>query len=102
MLAYLKNTESNGTETKWVHGGANIADGLTKLGHHQMLRDFLETSTWCFVYDNSHTSAKKRKAKGINPLDPNADAEAVDTFETLAWQQLALAFPEFCNSSESD
>ena len=51
LLAHLRNTENNSTETRWVHGEANLADGLTKLGHHPMLREFLETSTWCFVHD---------------------------------------------------
>ena len=42
LLAYLKNTELNHTETRWVHGGANLADGLTKLGIHPMLREILD------------------------------------------------------------
>ena len=30
LLAHLRNTEENGTQTRWVHGGANLADSLTK------------------------------------------------------------------------
>ena len=40
LLAYLRNTENN-TETRWVHGEANLADGLTKIGRHPMQREFL-------------------------------------------------------------
>jgi hypothetical protein len=49
LLAYLQNTKANGTETRWVHGGANLADGLTKIANHPMLKEFLETSTWALV-----------------------------------------------------
>ena len=34
LFAYLRNTENNSTETRWAHGEANLADGLTKIGHH--------------------------------------------------------------------
>ena len=49
LIAYLRNTEPNGTITQWVHGGASLADGLTKLGQHPMLREFLTTHTWSLV-----------------------------------------------------
>ena len=103
LLAYLRNTESNHTETRWVHGEANLADGLTKIGHHPMLREFLETSTWCFVHDSSQLSGKKRKAKGLDPLK-QADVLSDESFNELAWKQLALAYPEFTRhiSDEED
>ena len=46
LLAYLQNTQRNGTITRWVHGGANLADALTKLGTTVMLWEFLKTSQW--------------------------------------------------------
>ena len=46
VLAYLRNTEANGTQTRWVHGESNLADGLTKLNASHILRDFMLTSTW--------------------------------------------------------
>ena len=101
LLAYLRNTENNSTETRWVHGEANLADGLTKLGHHPMLREFLETSTWCFVHDKEQLSGKKRKAKGLDPLKQETDTVTEDNFQSLAWKQLALAWPEFAHE-ESD
>ena len=51
ILAYLQNTEANNTETRWVHGGANLADGLTKVAQHPMLKEFLSSSTWALVQD---------------------------------------------------
>ena len=83
MLAYLKNTEANGPETRWVHGEANIADGLTKLGNHPMLQEFLKTSTWALVNDASQLSGKKRRAQGLSKL-----SSAPTDFASFAWQAL--------------
>ena len=68
LIAYLRNTEANGTITQWVHGGANLADGLTKLGQHPMLREFLETHTWSLVTDCDKISGKKRQQQGLDKL----------------------------------
>jgi hypothetical protein len=106
LLAYLKNTEANGTETRWVHGGANLADGLTKLGAHPMLKEFLESSTWSLVYDPSQQAGKKRKAKGLDKLENKGDANATQeeqSFRELAWEKLREQWPDFCKSEdESD
>ena len=66
-----------------------------------MLREFLETSTWCLVHDKEQLSGKKRKAKGLDPLKQETDAIIEDRFQSLAWKQLALAWPEFAHE-ESD
>ena len=102
LLAYLRNTEANGTQTRWVHGGANLADGLTKLGAHPMLREFLETSSWSLVYDPAQQAGKKRQAKGLGKLENEANACEPEDFHDLAWQRLREQYPEFCESSETD
>jgi hypothetical protein len=102
LLAYLRNTEANGTQTRWVHGGANLADGLTKLGLHPMLREFLETSTWALVNDSTQLSGKKRKEKGLDKLEPSANEITPEQFETLAWNTLRKIYPEFCIESDSE
>ena len=102
LLAYLKNTEANGTETRLAHGGANLADGLTKLGAHPMLREFLETSTWSSVYDPAQQAGKKRQAKGLDKLKNDEDIDYSDKFEVLAWRRLQQEWPEFCRESEDE
>jgi hypothetical protein len=103
LLAYLRNTEANGTETRWVHGGANIADGLTKIGHHPMLRNFLETSTWCFVHDPLQRSGKKRSTEKMNPLESNSVANTnTPDFHKLALAKLKQMQPDMCASSDSE
>ena len=101
LLAYLRNTEANGTQTRWVHGGANLADGLTKTGTHPMLIEFLETSTWALVHDVTQLSGKKRKSKGLDKLDSH-DAVSHEQFDVLAWNTLRKMYPEFCTHTDSD
>ena len=96
LLAYLRNTEANGTLTRWVHGGANIADGLTKLGNHPMLQDFLSTSTWALVNDAAQLSGKRRKAQGLDTLAATAAED--DQFSPLAWKALHRVWPDYCLS----
>ena len=106
LLAYLRNTEANRTETCWVHGGANLADGLTKLGQHPMLREFLLSSTWSLVQDANQVAGKKRRAKGLDKLENEGEANATrktGSFHELAWQKLKDEHPEFCETeSEED
>ena len=102
LLAYLKNTEANGTETRWVHGGANLADGLTKLGAHQMLREILETSTWSLVWDPKQQAGKKRQAAGLDNLENQGTTEDEEQFDKLAWVKLKEQWPEFREESEDE
>ena len=97
----MKNTAANNTQTRWVHGGANLADGLAKLGAHPMLREFLETSTWCVVNDPKSISGKKRQAKGLKRLEGETETPINYTFEDLAWQKLAVYWPDYCAESNS-
>ena len=105
LLAYLENTEANGTETRWVHGGANIADGLTKSGNHPMLKDFLESSSWALVQDPKGLSGKKRQALGLDKLSKTeliAYFSNKENFRQLAWKKLREAWPAFGCDSESE
>jgi hypothetical protein len=100
LLAYLRNTALNGTETRWVHGGANLADGLTKLGAHPMLREFLETSSWSLVWDPAQQAGKKRQAKGLDKLQN--ETKVTDNFVDLAWGKLKEQWPDYCTESEDE
>ena len=105
LLAYLQNTEANNTETRWVHGGANLADGLAKVGNHPMLREFLESSTWALVQDPKGLSGKKRQALGLDKLSQSellATFSREEKFKDLAWKRLNMAWPTFGVDSESE
>ncbi len=66
LLAYLRNTEENDTQMRWVHGGENLADSLTKLSASGLIREFTLDSKWSVVQDESQSSGKKRKAQGLD------------------------------------
>ena len=96
LVAYMKNTELNHTQTRWVHGGANLADGLTKSGANQMLRDFLITCRWSLVHDEAHMSNRKRKTSGIQTLENRKD------LAELAENQLRKTWPSMFPSSNDE
>ena len=104
LLAYLQNTEANNTETRWVHGGANLADGLTKIGHHPMLREFLDSSTWALVQDPKGLSAKRRQTLGIDQLDDKTAALLLtkdrENFAEMAWEKLREVWPHLGQDSD--
>ena len=106
LLAYLQNTEANGTETRWVHGGANLADGLTKIANQPMLKEFLETSTWALVQDPKGMSFKRRKDLGLDKLSDDVVATFLtrerESFQRLAWQKLQQSWPHFGQDSDDD
>jgi hypothetical protein len=103
LLAYLRNTEMNNTQTRWVHGGANLADGLTKLGAHPMLREFLSRSTWSIVYDPAQQAGKKIQAKGLDKLENESeDTSKGNDFRELAWIKLSETWPDFCTEPEDE
>ena len=102
MIAYLRNTEANGTITQWVHGGANLADGLTKLGQHPMLREFLETHTWSLVTDCDKISGKKRQQQGLDKLSNRSIDVRNSEFFIMSMNLLRKNFPDFCLDSDPD
>ena len=69
LLAYLHDTNRNGTITKWVHGESNIADGMTKSGAEKIILDFLQTCKWIIVHDHLNRSAKKRREEKLGRLE---------------------------------
>ena len=82
LLSYLQDSKSCGTVTRWVHGDANLADSMTKIGAARQLQLYLTSREWSIVFDEDQKSAKKRKALGLDRLNGdklNVDNEATDT-----------------------
>ena len=78
-------------------------DGLTKLGQHPMLREFLETSTWSIVQDTTQTAGKKRKAKGLDKFNNDGANEVEEEgFRDLSWKLLMKEWPDFCVTEEDE
>jgi hypothetical protein len=98
LLAYLKNTQKNGTETRWVHGGANLGDGLTKLGAGAMLREFIVTGTWALVQYQKQQSFKKRRAAGMDSMANRKE----DNFSALAKLKMEEVWPGVYGQDQED
>ena len=59
MLSVFQRLAKCGTETRWVHSEAQLADAMTKHVPGSSLINFLQTGTWTLVHDPKFTSAKK-------------------------------------------
>ena len=57
----MEATSRNQTQTKWVHGEANIADALTKAGAERVILDFMTNFQWTIIQDELNRTAKRRK-----------------------------------------
>ena len=65
LLAYKLQTEACGTETRWVHGDAQLANSLTKPGEMRQWDLFVASNCrWKIVHDDKFESARKRKLQG--------------------------------------
>ena len=107
LLSYMQNTKRNGTKTRWVHGEANLADGLTKdkANAEAILTKFLKMGQeWSLVDDPRFRSAKKRKAEGIERLQgPEAEAqEESEEFEVMLTRLIANCWPMYKDPEDDD
>ena len=98
LLAYVRNTHSNNTATRWVHSEANVADGLTKSAATKIISEFMLTSEWSLVYDDQLMSAKKRKTQRLSPLENRVE----NNFHNTALEALTGVWPDFVDSSEEE
>ena len=96
LLAYMKDTLRNGTQTRWVHGDANIADSMTKEGAEKVILEFMKTFRWKIVNDELERSAKKRKKENLDRLEEitPGEPEPQEDFMTLLCKRLKQYHPE--------
>ena len=77
MLKLVEARELNGVMMRWVHGDAQLANSLTKIGELHQIRLFLELGCrWRIVYDPKYMSARRRKQAGIKPLENAAEDDS--------------------------
>ena len=99
LLAYLENTTLNGAETRRVHGEANLADNLTKVGAEEIMRRFLTDCRWSIVKDDRNLSARKRREMG---LDKMANTEGLNNFNALLLSWFLEVWPELSTPLEEE
>ena len=70
LLALKSAQERNQVVFRWVHGEAQLANGLTKEGEYKQLDLYYKMKhQWRLVEDPERASARRRKALGLEPLD---------------------------------
>ena len=70
----LKESQINSRlQLRWVHSDAMLANSLTKPTEKWQIQLFLKMKQhWRIVHDSSMTSARRRKAEGIDPMHSEA------------------------------
>ena len=75
LLALKSAQIRNQVEMRWVHGEAQLSNGLTKGSEFKQLELFYTMGQrWRLVEDVERASARRRKALGLGPLEPRLAA----------------------------
>ena len=95
LLAYMQDVKRNGTETRGVHGEANIADCLTKQGSYQQMLEFMRTFEWQITDDPEALSAKKRQQLKLGRFEQKTSEDVdEDNFLSLLARAISNNWPE--------
>ncbi len=75
-LIALKDSQlRNKVNIRWVHGEAQLANGLTKTKEFQQLNLFYKMQQkWRIVEDPERASARRRKSAGLSPLEDRSNS----------------------------
>ena len=88
-----------------------MAGSLTKLNASTLIREFMLSSKWSAVQDESQTSGKKRKAQGLDEFQNKKEEETEELssnlvdygqFRTLAREKISTYWPEMFEESDLD
>lgn len=72
-ISLREHAEDSNVHIAWVHGGAMLANGLTKTTEkHQMFLFLQLNCRWRITYDEERRSEKVRKKLGVEPLAGDA------------------------------
>jgi hypothetical protein len=61
LLGVKEQIARDGTDLRWVHSAAQLADGLTKAAARHVIELFLRTGTWAVKHDPAFESAEIRQ-----------------------------------------
>ena len=76
MLALKEAQERNQVKIRWVHGEAQLSNGLTKALEHKQLDLFYKMDqSWRLVEDDEKASARRRKSLGLAPLEERKETK---------------------------
>eukprot|EP00969_Alexandrium_andersonii_P086447 3810829-Alexandrium_andersonii.AAC.1 len=74
----IQELRATSGELRWVHGGAMLADSLTKKGYpaRGTMELFLKVHRWRLKHDEKYESQRKRTRKGLKALEDEFDLES--------------------------
>eukprot|EP00435_Cladocopium_sp_Y103_P048422 s1300_g14.t1 len=76
LLALKESQLRNQVKIRWVHGEAQLSNGLTKGNEYKQLELYYSMNqSWRIVEDVERASARRRKALGLSPLEPREKSE---------------------------
>ena len=79
-ICLRENTERSNVRICWVHGGAMIANGLTKVSEkHQVMLYLSMGFRWRIIFDAERQSEKQRRKLGIAPMEGLREADITNT-----------------------
>ena len=74
------------TQLRWVNGGAQLADSLTKADRKIMLQFLSQRQHWRLIYDDKFVSGRKLKKKALDQKLRDMESEFVNWLKRLAHQ----------------
>ncbi len=87
LVSAVKQAKKVGTALRWVHGGAQLADPLTKSGtqaRNTFTMFYRQGQRWRLVYDDKYESARRRTKKGLKALQDDIDDRELKFLEVIA------------------
>ena len=74
------------TQLRWVNGGAQLADSLTKADRKIMLQFLSQRQHWRLIYDDKFVSGRRLKKKALDQKLREMESEFVNWLKRLAHQ----------------
>ncbi|CAE7480558.1 RE1 [Symbiodinium sp. CCMP2592] len=78
LLSLKEAQQSSNLVIRWVHSEAQLANSLTKCGGNQEMDLYYRMNfAWRIVEDSEMMSARRRKSKGLQPLQQHTQQEVI-------------------------
>ena len=79
LLSLKEAQQTSNLVIRWVHSEAQLANSLTKCGgNHEMDLYYRMNFAWRIVEDEEMMSARRRKTKGLQPLQQTTQQEVIN------------------------
>lgn len=92
LIALNDSQLRNKVSIRWVHGEAQLANGLTKTKEFQQLNLFYKMQQrWRIVEDPEKASARRRKSAGLLPLEDRPTSSSLKSIQQSSSSSAVLS-----------